>query len=614
MEENAECYCRMVPLRKIIPGEYVRCIEKTTQQTSEIVREAYQFWKAFCLFQAENREEIVKFDRNIAKLVFSIIAFKKGTCYDETLEVGRLEEKSNYVDDIIRCFYVKHYQPLQKTKYVSPGKDILDTEITQMQTAIENHIKGHFYNYVKRLAFSTIPKIEKNARGKRVKLLKDLFENTLKSEAKYHELIKRFGKRIRKAKEKLYVDPQGCLKILYKINKVLEARKVKTFAWLPLRKSIIPASFSLSKTICDEFEKDKKTECKEGMWDRICESVRKMNIEPKQGFNLSSIRTAGSSASLIFTRKRKGRKPDPPEEQYIDDLTNEQLIELRSRSIVAADPNKGNLLQMLDMHGTRLRYTSMQRKFETQSGRFRKIRLEREAFVFSLSDEPISLKDAVIHMKKFNSRTTNFAVFMTYVKEKNLFAEQFKDFYFEMWHRKFRFNIKMNSNRSRDQFLNRFQALYGTPENTVLCVGDWEQRPGISFGKAPSMGIGIRNWFRKRGYPVYLVDECRTSLTCSACHFENEYNWLKRKDPRPWKKNKLQRVWGLSRCKNSLCRIVHNRDVNSSENILCICMSHLDLQGRPACFQRNHNCASRQGESNIMVSREDLAVNETEQS
>lgn len=603
MAETTKCYCRMVPLKKIIPLKYVEKIEEIVQNTSEIVREVYQFWKAVCLYRVENKQKIIPFDRSIAKLVIQTCVGRKPNTFKDVGKQRKLEEnrrknaeKSAKCEDektdlheptetgpLIAWFYETYYKLLQTTKFINPGKDILDCEIVQMQTAIENHIKGHFYNYVKRLAFSSIPKTEKNSRNKRVKLLKDLFENTFKSAEEHHALIRKFGPRIQKARKILYSEPQRCLPLLYKINRKLQAREEKTFAWLPLRKSIIPGSFALSKTICKELFGNN-----EG-WDEICSLVGRLGIQPKQGYRLSSIRTAGSSASLIFSSKKK-QPVEELQEKYIEDLGEDELRELQTKYIVAADPNKGNLLQMIDENGIRLRYTALQRKFETHSARYRKIRLKRDASTTSslASEETVFLRDELVRMKQFNSRTTNFEEFLLYVKEKNLFADRFRKYYFAMWHRKFQFNIKTNGNRSRDRFLNTFQAHYGSPETTVLCVGDWEQRPGISFGKTPSMGVGIRNWFRKRRYQVYLVDECRTSLTCCKCHSENEYNWQYRLDPRPWKKGKIQKVWGLSRCQNSQCRVVHNRDVNSSQNILDICLSCINLQGRPTCFNRKN--------------------------
>lgn len=568
-EQSPGCYCRVVPLRKVLPSKYFPIIETSIQNTSEIVREAYQFWKAFCLFRVENGEDIITFDREVAKLVFKVIAFRKGMARDKWIddmkhdEYERLEN-SREVEDIIKYFYITRYKPVQKTKFPNAGSDILDGEIIQMRTAINTHIKVHFYSYVKRLVFSIIPKKTTNARNRRSILLKDLFENTFKSGEEYHEWIKYFGEEIKNGKKNLYSNPQSCLPLLYRINKVLEEFEEKTFSWLPLRKSIIPASFTLSKTICKQLEGD-------NMWDEILDLIKKLNIEPKQETRISSIRTAGSSASIVFTPIKKIKKKAREEivEKYIDDLNEEEILGLQTKTIVAADPNKGNILQMLNGDGIRFRYTAQQRKFETHSARYRSICLKREkAYVFSPENEtPIRLTEALLQMKNFNSRTTNFEDFMMYIEQKNLFTEQFRNFYFQMWHRKFKFNVYMNNNRSKDRFLNNFQSLYGSPQTTILCVGDWEQKPGISFGKAPTIGIGIRNWFRKRGYSVYLVDECRTSLTCSKCKQENEYNWQRRKDPRPWRNGEIQRVWGLSRCQNSQCRAVHNRDVNSSENI-----------------------------------------------
>ena len=198
MEENTQCYCRVVPLRKIIPEGCSHHIERLVQQTSEIVRETYQFWKAFCLFRLEHGMNSVSFDRKIAKLVFGVIAFrkphknkseenKKKPLEDKEVDPEELDRLRNSprVRDQIKQFYIDHYKPVQLAKYPSPGSDILDVEIIQIQTAIETHIKVHFYSYVKRLAFSTIPKPDKKdknakfVRSQRTKLLKDLYEKYL---------------------------------------------------------------------------------------------------------------------------------------------------------------------------------------------------------------------------------------------------------------------------------------------------------------------------------------------------------------------------------------------------------------------------------------------------
>jgi hypothetical protein len=76
--------------------------------------------------------------------------------------------------------------------------------------------------------------------------------------------------------------------------------------------------------------------------------------------------------------------------------------------------------------------------------------------------------------------------------------------------------------------LSRFKKLFGGPEETIVAIGDFEQRKHRKF-KEPIKGKGFRTLFRKAGYGVYLVDEFRPSCVstrrCSACGGE----WAKPK-------------------------------------------------------------------------------------
>ena len=62
---------------------------------------------------------------------------------------------------------------------------------------------------------------------------------------------------------------------------------------------------------------------------------------------------------------------------------------------------------------------------------------------------------------------------------------------------------------------------------------------------------------------------------------------MERKDPRKWKSNSSQKVWGLLRCKNDLCRRIHNRDKNSALNMLKIIKSVIEEGSRPLKYIRN---------------------------
>ena len=81
------------------------------------------------------------------------------------------------------------------------------------------------------------------------------------------------------------------------------------------------------------------------------------------------------------------------------------------------------------------------------------------------------------------------------------------------------------------------------------------------------------------GYTLFLLDEYRTSKICSKCKGEVEYNFMSRKDQRPWKNGNTQKVWGLTRCKAyKTCGKIHGRDVNAVINMYNI-----------VCHMRDHN-------------------------
>ena len=129
--------------------------------------------------------------------------------------------------------------------------------------------------------------------------------------------------------------------------------------------------------------------------------------------------------------------------------------------------------------------------------------------------------------------------------------------------------------------MNRIKEIYGSPEDTIICMGDWEQKSQMKF-KEPTKGKGFRDTFRKAGYDVYLADEYRTSCRCSICGDECE-TFRKRENPRPYKEGIIT-VHGLLSCKN--CKVLWNRDENSSNNIYMIAKNAIVGLERPKHLQR----------------------------
>ena len=85
------------------------------------------------------------------------------------------------------------------------------------------------------------------------------------------------------------------------------------------------------------------------------------------------MQTDGISCCLLFIKKgiRENKKwcskvPEIKEQEFhnIEDLTIEQLEDLKLRNIIGCDPGKRNLVYMVDKYGNKLKYTCFQKKIE----------------------------------------------------------------------------------------------------------------------------------------------------------------------------------------------------------------------------------------------------------
>ncbi|KAI9319078.1 hypothetical protein BX666DRAFT_1922952, partial [Dichotomocladium elegans] len=89
-------------------------------------------------------------------------------------------------------------------------------------------------------------------------------------------------------------------------------------------------------------------------------------------------------------------------------------------------------------------------------------------------------------------------------------------------------------------------------KDTVLVMGNWSA-PIARFHE-PIRGNGWRDIFKRHGFKVYLIDECRTSVSCPEC--SNRLETFKRiPNPRPWQRIKRPEIkcHGLLRCTNLNC-------------------------------------------------------------
>ena len=603
--QTHNCYSRILPLKNVATEEEVKQINDLCFRVSEITRHTYQFIKLFLIYRLENGLSYPKISDSTIKVAMSLVSARKRA----------RTSKSPYLK-CMQDFYEQHYKPIQVQEKEDGTcmNDMLKVVCIQIITNVENHVKGHFYNYIKKLAKVHLYNEEKDYSNKLTVLIKDLYYGTFDSDSMYHALIKQFSPDIQAAKRIYSRKPQECLKVLYDINleiekqaKLLHEQKEtikpsniipdqketikpstvpnqklkkrvipKPFCFLPLKRSLIPDSIQISETISDTSFGGTD------FWDSLkarLEYEFKNNIKPYH--EITSVQTDGISLSVRFQRgehkwgTKKVKQTNP--EHYMQDLTRRKIREVRDLHAVGIDPNKGNLAYCNDGE-SKLRYTQNQRQVESGRRKYRKIRLLKEKDCRSKMDpeDDWDLRGNLMLLALYSGNSMTYDSFQDYVFQKNQYAQRFLDQYRQPFYRKFRFNAKINVKRSEACFLNKFEKVFGPPSDVIIGYGDWEQRQGISFGKEPTLGKGMRTIFRKRGYKVFLINERATSKTCCICYADNEYNFLKRKDPRPWMEEKEQDVWGLSRCTNGNCRAIHNRDHCSSSNILSITKHYMD--------------------------------------
>lgn len=184
-------------------------------------------------------------------------------------------------------------------------------------------------------------------------------------------------------------------------------------------------------------------------------------------------------------------------------------------------------------------------------------------------------------MSAYNKKTTDFEKFKTYIEKKNELNVRLAPFYNEYLFRKLKLGSYMRRQITESRLLKRFEKLFGKPEDTIIAIGDFEQRKHRKY-KEPIKGKGFRTMFRKAGYSVYLVDEFRTSCRCSACGEECK-TFRECENPRPYRKGIILRH-GLVKCKT--CSGLWNRDTNAASNIWKIAMGAIHGKGRPEYLQR----------------------------
>ena len=324
------------------------------------------------------------------------------------------------------------------------------------------------------------------------------------------------------------------------------------------------------------------------IWNFFFRTERKYFTKTGYSFH-HMISTDGVGISILFLQKELVGKKLPMmkkkvgKELYIDELTDYST--LQNKKIIGIDAGKCDLIYCVDgvnKDANVFRYSQDQRRKETKTKKHNNIILAMKTNKINCQGTSKSIIEYETELSHFNKKTLDITNFKKYIQEKNRINHILFGFYKKELFRKLNFSRYINTKRNEHKMINQFKKIFGSHEDTVICIGDWEQRQQMKY-KEPTLGKGMRTLFRKNNYKVFLVDEFRTSCKCSNCEGGICEKFRIRQHPNK-KKDEIRLIHGLLRCKSG-CGL-WNRDRNGSSNIYKIAKQAINKLDRPSYLCR----------------------------
>ena len=407
-----------------------------------------------------------------------------------------------------------------------------------------------------------------------------------------------------------------------------EERPIKLFNILPLRTNIVSKHITLDTCGLiqilldgnkDLYKNYKKENLYEKLWNTYfvlddpifymnrnsrknkyneCRYNRKRNNK-KYDFNYM-IKTDGVSVSILFCRLDENGNKIEYKVDFENDNTTEENIsyiekieiteEIKNNNFVCIDPNYGDLIYCgseKNKEFKNFRYTQDQRRLETKDKKYHKIRFNIKE---NKKIEDKSVIEIETELSNYNSKTSNMTDFIDYLYCKNKINYNLFEFYNQEYHRKFKLNRYINTQKSESKMINNFKRIYGDDCNVIF--GDYDKGSNNMKGKEPVICKKFRRLFKNNGYNVYLINEFRTSKICNNCHNDELEKFIKRKSKKPKNKEKEIMIHGLLRCNNVKCNVIHNRDKNAVKNMIYIVKHLFETGERPSIFSRKERSES----------------------
>jgi hypothetical protein len=600
------------------PQECIKKINTIVERCNLITDDLYMFLRSYILYCYDNNIYMPTIDENLLTCMLSVITFK-------STNSGRKITVNNELIKKLTIFYEKYISKYHTKKDFAYLSHIFKYTVVTIVTNIKNNITYHFYQHLKnyilfyfktnKIKFTTkcVQKALNIICNGKVLNWNDIDKfhiNTIVKIIRNNYLPNNLLLFCMPLGYFLKADPTDFLKYMIKMNREIEnynnsnkqytsttvdglllhndtiKNTHKLYQWLPRKASLIPEHIPIDTTIIiDILETKHKSYKKKDNWTitllwakyfyYLYENTNR--IENKKFTFNNLIYTDGYSVSILYNSKNKNSDNREIFTRYITDLNNEELDKLKSKQIIGVDPGKRQLVTMIDNNRRKVRYSALQRRSEC------KFKQKEKALKRFRSDIKNTVETIERELCNYSYKTTNFNECIELIKIRQKYQKILFDHYKSKIYRKYKFTTYINVQKSEASLVNEIKRKYG--ENICLAYGNWSITKQMR-NYIPTKGIGLRKSLAKH-FEIYLVDEFRTSICCHNCKHENE-NFMKRKNPRPYKTNTIY-VNSLLRCKNVNCSKYWDRDINGALNIRELAERHINGQSRPIELQRSRS-------------------------
>jgi hypothetical protein len=491
----------------------------------------------------------------------------------------------------------------------------------------------HFFDYIHRFIFSYYKFLYKeqfdNDKVFRKQLYKelnvvekDILNNTLLSDTKYHNWINRNRYNIvpQEYDTSYYYDiqatPHKYLKNIIFMCLELEKIERKAFQFFPIQSNAVLRHIQIdTKAVIELFIKEDKKQYfdnielhKEFLWDKLFEfdytiitdgyavSLRFLHKDFIEEQQLKKKRMKDGKIALKGLTKeekdkiketkkdeqkekakqkrlenkdkpkksKKEEKKENPEFQYIDEIPKEQL----QGKHIFIDPGKRDLLTMMDDNEMFFSYSNKQYLKSTK-------RLKYQSLLKNYKKK-IGITEIEETLNKYNSKSCIIEKFQEYITAKLEANKKLVPLYKELKFRKYKWYSYINKKRTEDNIINTIAKKY-SKEHKII-IGDW------SIGKQMRNFISTPNLALKRKlkehFELYNIDEFRTS--CLSYKTEEVCSNLYLK----FKKDKKESILTY-KMENKRMGCI-NRDKNGCKNIQKLFNSYMEKGEIPLRYRREY--------------------------